>query len=110
VESLPIFHPLEVASLTEALGRAFSRGEAWVYLGLGLLSGYALGRVARAVVPWVALLYLGAWLLGRADPEALARELGEASREVWAFLSGLPAGLSLGGVVGFLSGLSDRDG
>ncbi|MGC8903866.1 hypothetical protein [Thermus sp.] len=92
----------------EALGRAFSGGEAWAYLGLGLLSGYALGRVVRAVVPWLALLYLGAALLGRADVEVLVRHLGAASRELWAFLSGLPAGLSLGGAVGFLSALSDR--
>ncbi len=101
MESLPIFHALE------ALGRAFSQKEAWVLLGVGGLSGYALGRVARVLFPWAALLYLGAALLGRADLEALAYHLG-ASKEVWAFLSGLPTGLSLGAVVGFLSGLSDR--
>lgn len=104
MESLPV---LQVA---EALGRAFSQGEAWALLGVGLLSGYAVGRVARAVVPWMALLYLGAVFLGRGDLEDLARQLGAATREVWAFLAGLPTGLSLGGVVGFLSGLSDRQG
>lgn len=104
MESLPVFHALE------ALGRAFSQKEAWVLLGVGALSGYALGRVARVLLPWAALLYLGAALLGRADLEALAHHLGAASKEAWAFLSGLPTGLSLGAVVGFLSGLSDRWG
>lgn len=102
MEALPAFHALE------ALGRAFSQKEAWVLLGVGALSGYALGRVARVLLPWTALLYLGAALLGRADLERLTHHLGAASKEVWAFLSGLPTGLSLGAVVGFLSGLSDR--
>lgn len=104
MESLPVFHALE------ALGRAFSQKETWVLLGVGALSGYALGRVARVLFPWAALFYLGAALLGQADLEALAYHLGAASKEAWAFLSGLPTGLSLGAVVGFLSGLSDRLG
>jgi len=70
--------------LLETVGRGFARPEVWAYLGFGAFSGHALGRFAKAVVPWAALFYLG------------------------AFLSGLNGGLLLGLGLGVLSGLSDR--
>jgi hypothetical protein len=78
----------------EALGREFARPEVWAYLGFGAFSGYALGRFAKAVVPWVALFYLGAVLTGHASPEVLFLRLYELMERTWAFLSGPQRGPS----------------
>jgi len=100
--------PPHLLQALESLGRSFQEPSGWVLLGTGVLAGYALGRVARAVAPWAALLYLAGVLAGSADPEALVRAVGEVAARAWAFLSGAPAGLSIGLLVGGLSGLSDR--
>lgn len=94
----------------ESLGLAFAQKEMWVLLGVGLLSGYVLGRFARLALPWIALFYGVAFLFGRADLETFVQLVDAAFRNAWALLSGLPVGLSLGGLLGFLSGLSDRYG
>lgn len=98
-----IFHALE------SLGRSFQDPSAWVLLGGGVMAGYALGRVARATVPWIALFYLAAALTGNANPEALVKAVEGVAHQAWAFLSGAPVGLSLGLVVGGLSGLGGRE-
>lgn len=90
------------------VGEAFSQPQAWVYLGAGLLGGYALGRLVLAVIPPLALLYTLAFLMGRADPATLVLHLEGLFRNAWALLIGAPMGLSLGVLVGFLSGLSNR--
>ncbi|WP_114313594.1 hypothetical protein [Thermus caldifontis] len=90
------------------VGEAFAQPQAWVYLGTGLLGGYALGRFALAVVPPLALLYALAFLLGRADPGTLVLVVEGFFRSAWTLLMGAPMGLSLGVIVGFLSGISDR--
>ncbi len=92
----------------EAVGKEFARPEVWVYLGFGAFSGYALGRFLKAVVPWVALFYLGAVLMGQASPEVLFLKLYGLMEQAWAFLSGLNGGLLLGLGLGVLSGVSDR--
>lgn len=97
-----------IFEVLQRLGTEFSRPGPWVEMVGGFLFGYAVGRVARAVVPPLAFLYLLAILLGRANPERLVAELLALGQEVWGFLSGVPLGLSLGSALGFLSGVNGR--
>lgn len=90
------------------VGGVFSQPQAWVYLGTGFLGGYALGRIALAVIPPLAVLYALAFLLGRADPGTLVLVVEGFLRDAWTLLMGVPMGLSLGLVVGFLSGVTGR--
>ncbi|MDM7324646.1 MAG: hypothetical protein P3W93_006640 [Thermus sp.] len=84
----------------------FSRPETWLYLGIGALGGYALGRVVLLVLPPLALFYGVAFLMGRADPASLVLLLEGAFRGAWSLLLGAPLGLSLGLSVGFVSGIA----
>ncbi len=90
------------------VGEVFSQPQTWLYLGTGLLAGYALGRLTLVAVPPLALLYALAFLMGKADPATLVLLLEEVFRDAWTLLMGAPMGLSLGVAMGFLSGLSDR--